>query len=99
MSDRPVLDHIGIAVESVAAGCAFYEALGLEVSGEEEVASGAEVGGLLQKVLDGFEQRVSQATKPTDKCQRRAQYLHSSERHLAETRTQYDLGQRNRHGL
>jgi methylmalonyl-CoA epimerase len=39
MSERPVLDHIGIAVESIAAGRAFYEALGLQVSGEEEVAA------------------------------------------------------------
>jgi methylmalonyl-CoA/ethylmalonyl-CoA epimerase len=37
MSGRPVLDHIGIAVESLAAGRAFYEALGLQASGEEEV--------------------------------------------------------------
>ena len=39
MSERPVLDHIGVAVESIAAGRAFYEALGLQVSGEEEVAA------------------------------------------------------------
>ncbi len=31
------LDHIGIAVESIAAGRALYEALGLEVEGVEEV--------------------------------------------------------------
>jgi methylmalonyl-CoA/ethylmalonyl-CoA epimerase len=37
MSDRPVLDHIGIAVESIAAGRALYEALGLAVEGEEIV--------------------------------------------------------------
>jgi methylmalonyl-CoA/ethylmalonyl-CoA epimerase len=39
MAERPVLDHIGIAVESIADGRRFYEALGLEVEGEEEVAS------------------------------------------------------------
>ena len=37
MSDRPVLDHIGIAVESIAAGRGLYEALGLVVEGEENV--------------------------------------------------------------
>jgi methylmalonyl-CoA/ethylmalonyl-CoA epimerase len=31
------LDHIGIAVESLAVGLALYRALGLEVAGEEEV--------------------------------------------------------------
>lgn len=37
MSEKPVLDHIGIAVESIVEGRRFYEALGLEVEGEEEV--------------------------------------------------------------
>ena len=37
MADRPVLDHIGIAVESIAEGRRPYEALGLAVEGEEEV--------------------------------------------------------------
>jgi methylmalonyl-CoA/ethylmalonyl-CoA epimerase len=37
MSDRPALDHIGIAVESIAAGRGLYEALGLAVEGEENV--------------------------------------------------------------
>ncbi len=31
------LDHIGIAVSSLAEGAAFYEALGLEVTGTDEV--------------------------------------------------------------
>jgi methylmalonyl-CoA/ethylmalonyl-CoA epimerase len=39
MAERPVLDHIGIAVESIADARRFYEALGLTVAGEEEVAS------------------------------------------------------------
>ena len=34
MSEKPVLDHIGIAVTSIAEGRRFYEALGLEVEGE-----------------------------------------------------------------
>lgn len=38
MSEKPLLDHIGIAVESIAEGRQFYEALGLEVEAEEEVA-------------------------------------------------------------
>lgn len=37
MSGLPQLDHIGIAVESLAEGRRFYEALGLTVDGEEEV--------------------------------------------------------------
>jgi len=37
MADRPVLDHIGIAVESIAESRRPYEALGLAVEGEEEV--------------------------------------------------------------
>ncbi|MCD4748738.1 MAG: methylmalonyl-CoA epimerase [Thermoanaerobaculales bacterium] len=32
------LDHIGIAVQSLAEGAAFYEALGLAVGGTEEVS-------------------------------------------------------------
>ena len=38
MADKPVLDHIGIAVNSIGEGRRFYEALGLEVESEEEVA-------------------------------------------------------------
>jgi methylmalonyl-CoA/ethylmalonyl-CoA epimerase len=37
MGDRPVLDHIGIAVHSIAEGRRLYEALGLTVEGEEVV--------------------------------------------------------------
>jgi methylmalonyl-CoA/ethylmalonyl-CoA epimerase len=37
MKVRPVLDHIGIAVESLDSGLAIYRALGLEVEGIEEV--------------------------------------------------------------
>lgn len=37
MSGRPELDHIGVAVPSIAEGRRFYEALGLSVTGEEEV--------------------------------------------------------------
>ncbi len=37
MGERPVLDHIGIAVESIAEGRRLYEALGLAVEGEENV--------------------------------------------------------------
>jgi methylmalonyl-CoA/ethylmalonyl-CoA epimerase len=38
VSDRPTLDHIGIAVESIDSGLAIYRALGIEVEGIEEVA-------------------------------------------------------------
>ena len=42
---RPTLDHIGIAVESLAKGVEFYEALGLDLEGIEEVAEqGVKVG-------------------------------------------------------
>jgi methylmalonyl-CoA/ethylmalonyl-CoA epimerase len=42
---KPVLDHLGIAVESLAEGVRFYEALGLELEGIEEVAEqGVRVG-------------------------------------------------------
>ena len=34
---RPTLDHIGIAVESLEEGLEFYQALGLELEGVEEV--------------------------------------------------------------
>jgi len=37
MTGKPVLDHIGIAVESIDSGLAVYRALGLEVEGVEEV--------------------------------------------------------------
>lgn len=37
MGDKPLLDHIGIAVASIARARGAYEALGLEVEGEEEV--------------------------------------------------------------
>jgi methylmalonyl-CoA/ethylmalonyl-CoA epimerase len=37
MKGPPVLDHIGIAVESLDSGLAVYRALGLEVEGVEEV--------------------------------------------------------------
>ncbi len=43
---KPTLDHLGIAVESLADGIRFYEALGLELEGVEEVAE--------QKVRVGF---------------------------------------------
>lgn len=35
--DAPVLDHIGIAVASLEEGVGFYESLGLQVTGTEEV--------------------------------------------------------------
>ena len=38
MTDKPVLDHIGVAVETIDSGLAVYEALGIEVEGVEEVA-------------------------------------------------------------
>jgi len=42
---KPTLDHIGIAVESLAEGVEFYEALGLELEGVEEVSEqGVKVG-------------------------------------------------------
>jgi methylmalonyl-CoA/ethylmalonyl-CoA epimerase len=42
---KPTIDHIGIAVESLAQGVEFYEALGLELEGIEEVAEqGVKVG-------------------------------------------------------
>jgi methylmalonyl-CoA/ethylmalonyl-CoA epimerase len=37
MAEKTVLDHIGIAVEAIAESSGFYEALGLEVEGVEEV--------------------------------------------------------------
>ena len=37
MTEKPVLDHIGIAVESIDSGLAIYRALGIEVEGVEEV--------------------------------------------------------------
>ena len=37
MADSPLLDHIGIAVRRNCRGPRFYEALGLEVEGVEEV--------------------------------------------------------------
>jgi methylmalonyl-CoA/ethylmalonyl-CoA epimerase len=42
---KPVLDHIGIAVESLAEGVGLYRALGLELEGVEEVSEqGVKVG-------------------------------------------------------
>jgi methylmalonyl-CoA/ethylmalonyl-CoA epimerase len=42
---NPTLDHIGIAVDSLAEGVKFYEALGLELEGVEEVSKqGVKVG-------------------------------------------------------
>ena len=38
MTQLPVLDHLGIAVESIDSGLAIYRALGIEVEGVEEVA-------------------------------------------------------------
>jgi methylmalonyl-CoA/ethylmalonyl-CoA epimerase len=37
MTEKPVLDHIGIAVESIHSGLAIYKALGIDVEGVEEV--------------------------------------------------------------
>ena len=39
MIEKPELDHIGIAVDSIASGLAIYRSLGIEVEGVEEVAS------------------------------------------------------------
>ena len=42
---RPTLDHIGVAVESLAEGVELYRALGLELEGVEEVPEqGVRVG-------------------------------------------------------
>ena len=42
---KPTIDHIGIAVESLASGVEFYQALGLELEGVEEVGEqGVKVG-------------------------------------------------------
>ena len=42
---KPALDHIGIAVETLAEGMGLYRALGLELEGVEEVADqGVKVG-------------------------------------------------------
>jgi methylmalonyl-CoA/ethylmalonyl-CoA epimerase len=38
MTESPVLDHIGIAVESIDSGVAMYRTLGIETEGIEEVA-------------------------------------------------------------
>ena len=37
MTEKPVLDHIGIAFESINSGLAIYKALGIDVEGVEEV--------------------------------------------------------------
>jgi methylmalonyl-CoA/ethylmalonyl-CoA epimerase len=37
MTDSPVLDHIGVAVQSIDSGAAVYEIVGIEVEGTEEV--------------------------------------------------------------
>jgi methylmalonyl-CoA/ethylmalonyl-CoA epimerase len=37
MIEMPILDHIGIAVDSIDSGLAIYRALGIEVEGIEEV--------------------------------------------------------------
>ncbi|MEE4271981.1 MAG: methylmalonyl-CoA epimerase [Thermoanaerobaculales bacterium] len=43
--NKPTLDHIGIAVASLAEGVEFYEALGLDLEGVEEVPEqGVKVG-------------------------------------------------------
>jgi methylmalonyl-CoA/ethylmalonyl-CoA epimerase len=42
---KPTLDHIGIAVESIAEGVGFYQTLGLELEGTDEVPEqGVKVG-------------------------------------------------------
>jgi methylmalonyl-CoA/ethylmalonyl-CoA epimerase len=42
---KPTLDHIGIAVESIAEGVEFYRTLGLELEGTDEVPEqGVKVG-------------------------------------------------------
>jgi methylmalonyl-CoA/ethylmalonyl-CoA epimerase len=42
---KPTLDHIGIAVSSLVEGAQFYQALGLELEGVEEVSEqGVKVG-------------------------------------------------------
>ena len=38
MIEKPALDHIGIAVDSIDSGLAIYRSLGIEVEGVEEVA-------------------------------------------------------------
>lgn len=38
MTRKPVLDHIGVAVESIDSGLSIYRTLGIEVEGIEEVA-------------------------------------------------------------
>lgn len=37
-NSAPVLDHLGIAVRSLSAACAMYEALGVSISSVEEIA-------------------------------------------------------------
>jgi len=37
MIEKPVLDHIGIAVDSIDSGIAIYQSLGIKVEGVEEV--------------------------------------------------------------
>lgn len=39
MIEKPELDHIGIAVDSIDSGLAIYKSLGIEVEGVEEVAN------------------------------------------------------------
>jgi methylmalonyl-CoA/ethylmalonyl-CoA epimerase len=70
MIEKPVLDHIGIAVESIDSGLAIYRALGIEVEGVEEVAD--------QKVRVAFlpvgETRI-ELLEPTDTSSPIARHL------------------------
>ena len=70
MNQPPILDHIGIAVESLESGLAIYRALGIEAEGVEEVAD--------QKVRVAFlpvgETRI-ELLEPTDDSSPIARHL------------------------
>ena len=70
MTEKPVLDHIGIAVESIDSGLAIYRALGIEVEGVEEVED--------QKVRVAFlpvgDSRI-ELLEPTDDASQIARHL------------------------
>ena len=67
---KPTLDHVGIAVESLTEGVKFYEALGLELEGIEEVEQqGVKVG-----FLPVGDPRV-ELLEPTDPSSPIAKYL------------------------
>ena len=70
MADKPTLDHIGIAVESIDERLAVYEALGLEAMGLERV----EEQGVRVAFLPVGESRL-ELLEPTDPASPIARHL------------------------